>query len=125
MKKRIVFIDDDDTFEIPLFRKALELRFDIVTGVELEPVRTQIAGTDWKPELFVLDLYFPLGKPDKAALADIRSSKLEIMGTRRAGAPNRACPHNPRCRRLWRAGHRCPLPGGKGAYTNSPAIYGS
>ena len=91
MKKRIVFIDDDDTFEIPLFRKALEGTFDIVTGVELEPVRTQIAGTDWKPDLFVLDLYFPLGIPDEAALANVRSSKLEIIddqGNMRAAYAN-------------------------------------
>ena len=72
MKKRIVFIDDDDTFEIPLFRKALEGTFDIVTGVELEPVRTHIAGTNWKPDLFVLDLYFPLGKPANIYLTKVR-----------------------------------------------------
>ncbi len=91
MKKRTVFIDDDDTFEIPLFRKALEGTFDIVTGVELEAVRTQIAGTDWKPDLFVLDLYFPLGIPDEAALANVRSSKLEIIddqGNMRAAYAN-------------------------------------
>lgn len=77
-KKRIVFIDDDAEFEIPLFRKAFGSRFALVTGTDLDSVARKMEATGFKPDLFVLDLHFPQGPADPEAVARLRASALEV-----------------------------------------------
>ena len=66
MKHRICFIDDDAAFEIPLFEQVFGDRYDIVSETSFEAaVKAMEKRGAWKPELFVLDLYFPTGHPDQ------------------------------------------------------------
>ncbi len=80
MKTRLCFIDDDRDFEVPLFHKTFDDDFDIISGTELSEVRKKIQERNkWNPELFVLDLYFPIGTPDRAAIKSLCADKLDLV----------------------------------------------
>jgi CheY-like chemotaxis protein len=76
--KLVVFIDDDDKFEIPLFRKAFSDYFDIVTGTSLDQVCAQLEAAKRIPDLFVLDMYFPDAVPQQADIKNVQTTKLSI-----------------------------------------------
>ena len=84
LKPRICFIDDDARYEIPLFQRVFGKRFDIVCGTTLGECLTEMKHRPgWKPDLFVLDLYFPAGKVSASAVhALVRSSGLKTRHDR-------------------------------------------
>jgi len=56
---RICFVDDDEEFEIPLFCDVFGEAFDIIAASDYVLLKSQIDSREnWKPDLFVLDLYF-------------------------------------------------------------------
>lgn len=76
---RICFIDDDEEFEIPLFRKVFGDTFDIVTAANYADLVSQVSEReDWAPDLFVLDLYFPCGAPNPNAIEALRADPLSL-----------------------------------------------
>jgi DNA-binding NtrC family response regulator len=80
---RICFIDDDAKFEIPLFREVFADAYDIITATGYENAKRQIdERTGWKPDLFVLDLYFPEGEADRDAIAALMSKPPEAENDR-------------------------------------------
>jgi CheY-like chemotaxis protein len=76
---RVCFIDDDGEFEISLFRDVFADVFDIVSATDYAELKSQVASrTDWQPDLFVLDLYFPSGLPDQAAIEALKTKPSDV-----------------------------------------------
>ena len=76
---RICFVDDDEEFEIPLFSDVFGEAFDIIAASDYDLLKCKIKNREnWKPDLFVLDLYFPSGSPDKEAINALRAQPLSI-----------------------------------------------
>ena len=72
---RVCFIDDDRDFEIPLFESTFGDVYDVVAGDSYDAAREKMSERgEWCPDLFVLDLYFPSGEPDRAAIDELRRS---------------------------------------------------
>lgn len=77
---RICFIDDDEEFEIPLFCDVFGEAFDIIAASDFAKLKSQIDSREnWKPDLFVLDLYFPSGPADKEAIKGLRAEPLSVI----------------------------------------------
>ncbi len=76
---RICFIDDDEEFEIPLFCDVFGEAFDIIAANDYAELKSQInSREDWKPDLFVLDLYFPSGPANREAIEALRAEPLFV-----------------------------------------------
>lgn len=74
---QVCFIDDDREFEIALFRDVFADVFDTVLATSYAELKSQVASrSDWQPDLFVLDLYFPSSSPDQAAIEALKTSPL-------------------------------------------------
>lgn len=83
MKNRLAFIDDDAEFEIPLFVEVFGQNFDVIADTTFEDCAARIeARGNWRPELFVLDLYFPYAAPDERAIAALAESPLDLPDDR-------------------------------------------
>ena len=73
---RICFIDDDGEFEIPLFTEVLGDTYDIIAETDYKAAQAKFAVRgQWRPDLFVLDMYFPMGSPDDSALNALRTAR--------------------------------------------------
>jgi CheY-like chemotaxis protein len=80
---RICFIDDDKDFEIPLFERTFGDVYDVVAADSYDAARRKMAERgEWRPDLFVLDLYFPSAEPDREAVGQLRQSAVEFDGDR-------------------------------------------
>jgi len=78
---RICFIDDDGHFEIPLFQSAFGDVYDVVAEDSYDAARKKMLERDgWRPDLFVLDLYFASGEPDREAVGALLQSELTFEG---------------------------------------------
>ena len=77
-RPRIAFIDDDAEFEIPLFREAFGSRFDVVAATSLRGIKKALPANA-KPDLFVLDMYFPAGRVDPTSVERLRRDQLELL----------------------------------------------
>jgi CheY-like chemotaxis protein len=78
---RVCFIDDDRDFEIPLFESTFGDVYDVVAGDSYDAAREKMSERgEWCPDLFVLDLYFPSGEPDRAAIDELRRSAVAFEG---------------------------------------------
>lgn len=76
---RICFIDDDEKFEIPLFRRAFEETFDVITASDYASLKQQIDSREvWEPDLFVLDLYFPSGPANQDTIEVLKTELLSL-----------------------------------------------
>ena len=76
---RICFVDDDEKFEIPLFCDVFGEAFDIITASDYAELKSLIdSREDWKPDLFVLDLYFPSGPANREAIEALRAEPLFV-----------------------------------------------
>jgi len=76
---RICFVDDDEEFEIPLFCDVFGEAFDIIAASDYAELKSQIdSREDWKPDLFVLDLYFPSGPANRKAIEALRAEPLFV-----------------------------------------------
>ncbi len=76
---RICFIDDDEKFEIPLFRDVFGGAFDIVAATDYVELNSQINSREgWMPDLFVLDLYFPRGPANRDEIEALRAEPLSL-----------------------------------------------
>ncbi|MFQ5799429.1 MAG: hypothetical protein ACE5H0_12175 [Bacteroidota bacterium] len=76
---RICFIDDDEEFEIPLFCDVFGEAFDIIAASNYAEVKSHIDSREnWKPDLFVLDLYFPSGPANREAIEALRAEPLFV-----------------------------------------------
>jgi len=76
---RICFIDDDEKFEIPLFCDVFGEAFDIIAASNYAELKSLIdSREDWKPVLFVLDLYFPSGPANREAIEALRAEPLSV-----------------------------------------------
>jgi len=76
---RICFIDDDEKFEIPLFCDVFGEAFDIIAASNYAELKSLIdSREDWKPILFVLDLYFPSGPANREAIEALRAEPLFV-----------------------------------------------
>lgn len=76
---RICFIDDDEEFEIPLFCDVFGEVFDVIAASDYAKARSLIDGRKgWRPNLFVLDLYFPCGPADEETLKALRAQPLSL-----------------------------------------------
>ncbi len=76
---RICFIDDDQEFEIPLFCDVFGEAFDIIASSDYVELKSQIDNREnWKPDLFVLDLYFPSGESNREAINALRAEPLSM-----------------------------------------------
>ncbi|MCH8119593.1 MAG: hypothetical protein IIC00_07690 [Planctomycetes bacterium] len=76
---RICFIDDDGEFEIPLFCDVFGEAFDIIAASNYTELKSLIdSREDWKPVLFVLDLYFPSGPANREAIEALRAEPLSV-----------------------------------------------
>ncbi len=74
---RICFIDDDEEFEIPLFCDVFGEVFDIIAANNFAELKSQFDSREsWKPDLFVLDLYFPSGPSNIEAIKALRAEPL-------------------------------------------------
>jgi CheY-like chemotaxis protein len=77
--KKICFIDDRED-EIQLFKDAFADKFEIVAQTSFEECAKEMAHKKWKkPDLFVLDLYFPKGKSDGAVISALRATPVEFV----------------------------------------------
>ena len=77
---RICFVDDDEKFEIPLFSDVFGEAFDIIAASDYVELKSQINSREnWKPDLFVLDLYFPSGPADGEAIKALRAESLSVI----------------------------------------------
>ena len=73
----VCFVDDDRDFEIPLFERVFGDVYDVVAEDSYATAKSRIAGrSEWKPGLFVLDLYFPSGLPEQEAVDALRKSTI-------------------------------------------------
>ena len=76
---RICFIDDDGEFEIPLFCDVFGEAFDIIAASNYAELKSLIDSREnWKPDLFVLDLYFPSGPANREAIEALRADTLSV-----------------------------------------------
>ena len=76
---RICFVDDDEKFEIPLFCNVFGEAFDIIAASNYAELKSQIDSREnWKPDLFVLDLYFPSGPANQEAIEALREDSLSV-----------------------------------------------
>lgn len=76
---RICFIDDDEKFEIPLFHRAFDEIFDIITASDYATLKLKIDSREvWKPDLFVLDLYLPSGPARQGAIEALKTEPLSL-----------------------------------------------
>ena len=76
---RICFIDDDENFEIPLFCDVFGETFDIIAASDYVELKSQIDSREnWKPDLFVLDLYFPSGPANREAINALKAEPLSV-----------------------------------------------
>ena len=76
---RICFIDDDEEFEIPLFCDVFGEAFDIIAASDYVELKSQIENREyWKPDLFILDLYFPSGPANKEAIKELKAKPLSV-----------------------------------------------
>ncbi len=76
---RICFVDDDEEFEIPLFCDVFGEAFDIIAASDYAELKSQIDSREkWKPDLFVLDLYFPSGPANREAVEALRADTLFV-----------------------------------------------
>ena len=76
---RICFIDHDEKFEIPLFRRAFEETFDVITASDYASLKLQIDSREvWEPDLFVLDLYFPSGPANQGTIEVLKTEPLSL-----------------------------------------------
>ncbi len=76
---RICFVDDDEKFEIPLFCDVFGEAFDIIAASDYAELKSQIDSREnWKPDLFVLDLYFPSGPANREAIEALRAEPLSV-----------------------------------------------
>ncbi len=76
---RICFIDDDGEFEIPLFCDVFGEAFDIIAASNYAELKSLIDSREnWKPDLFVLDLYFPSGPANREAIEALRAEPLSV-----------------------------------------------
>src|SRR4051794_27599349 len=81
MHERLCFIDDDRELELALFQDVFRNDFDIVVGTTLEECLQNMREQppNWSPQLFVLDLYFPLaGTRNEAELEGLRQRPLVL-----------------------------------------------
>ncbi len=75
----ICFIDDYEEFEIPLFCDVFGEAFDIIAASNYAKLKSHIdSREDWKPDLFVLDLYFPSGPANREAIEALRAEPLFV-----------------------------------------------
>jgi CheY-like chemotaxis protein len=76
---RVCFIDDDQEFEIPLFREVFGDTFDIITATSYADLKSRIESLEnWNPDLFILDMYFPAGPTDRNAIEHLKAEPLQI-----------------------------------------------
>ena len=76
---RICFVDDDEEFEISLFCDVFGETFDIIAASDYAELKSQIDSREnWKPDLFVLDLYFPSGPANREAIEALRAEPLFV-----------------------------------------------
>jgi len=76
---RICFVDDDKEFEIPLFCDVFGEAFDIIAASDYVELKSLIDSREnWKPVLFVLDLYFPFGPANREAIEALRAEPLFV-----------------------------------------------
>ena len=76
---RICFVDDDEEFEIPLFCDVFGETFDIIAASDYAELKSQIDSREnWKPDLFVLDLYFPSGPANREAIEALKTESLFV-----------------------------------------------
>jgi len=76
---RICFVDDDEKFEIPLFCDVFGEAFDIIAASDYAELKSQIDSREnWKPDLFVLDLYFPSGPANREAVEALKTEPLFV-----------------------------------------------
>ncbi|MBW7992619.1 MAG: hypothetical protein FVQ84_21740 [Planctomycetes bacterium] len=74
---RICFVDDDEEFEIPLFCDVFGEVFDLIAASDYVKLKSQIDSREnYKPDLFVLDLYFPSGPSNREAIKALRAEPL-------------------------------------------------
>jgi len=72
---RVCFIDDDRDFEISLFESTFGDAYDVVAEDSYDAARRKMSEREqWRPDLFVLDLYFPSGEPDRDAVGQLLQS---------------------------------------------------
>lgn len=81
MRRRLCFIDDDGSFELPLFAAVFGKAFDLVVATSLAEARGRMRA-GWRPDLFVLDLYFPSGRPNARALGALKAAPLRLESDR-------------------------------------------
>ena len=74
--KNICFIDDDYTFEIQLFKDVFTSKAHIIAECSFEEC-LEIIGSNknLRPDLFVLDLYYPKGKENKEDISQLKRSR--------------------------------------------------
>jgi len=78
---RVCFIDDDDRFEIPLFRKVFGGDFDLITATTWGRCRQQIRQRDtFDPQLFILDMHLPYRRPDNGKVKRLARKPLQLRG---------------------------------------------
>lgn len=76
---RICFIDDDEKFEIRLFRDVFGEAFDIVAATDYVELKSQLdSRKGWMPDLFVLDLYFPCEPANRDKIEALRAEPLSL-----------------------------------------------
>lgn len=76
---RICFIDDDEKFEVPLFHRVFGETFDILAASDYANLTSQIDSREnWRPDLFVLDLYFPSGPVRQRAIEVLKKEPLSL-----------------------------------------------
>jgi len=79
----VCFIDDDGDFEIPLFERVFEDVYDVIAEGSYAAAKSRIAErSEWSPDLFVLDLYFPSGLPEQEAVDALRQSMITFEDDR-------------------------------------------
>jgi CheY-like chemotaxis protein len=75
----VCFVDDDEEFEIPQFRDVFGEVFDIIAASNYVNLKSQIdSRKNWKPDLFVLDLYFPSEPENREAIKALRTEPLSV-----------------------------------------------
>ena len=76
---RICFIDDDEEFETPLFHRAFGETFDVITASDYANLKLRIDSREnWRPDLFVLDLYFPSGPARQGTIEALKTEPLSL-----------------------------------------------
>ena len=76
---QVCFIDDDEKFEIPLFRNMFGETFDIVAATDYVELKSQVdSRKGWMPDLFVLDLYFPCGLANRDQIEALKAEPLSF-----------------------------------------------